>query len=48
MSKWPEGTHWYVTCNGSIVEVDGIPKWNKEKDAWDAAERWINKGKVKQ
>lgn len=41
--KWPEGTHWYITCNGSKVEVDGIPKWINEKDAWTAAERWIKK-----
>ena len=45
VSKWPEGTHWYITCNGSVVEVDGIPKWINEKDAWDAAERWIKKEK---
>lgn len=44
VSKWPEGTHWYITCNGSVVEVDGIPKWINERDAWDAAGRWIKIG----
>ena len=44
VSKWPEGTHWYITCDGAKVEVDGIPKWINEKDAWDAAKRWLKRG----
>jgi hypothetical protein len=41
VSKWPEGIHWYITCNGASVIVDGIEKWKSEKDAWTAAKKWV-------
>lgn len=42
VSKWPEGIHWYITVDGKSVIIDGIEKWKSEKDAWDAAKKWIN------
>ena len=41
VSKYPNGTHWYITCNGTSIVVDGIEKWKTEKTAWAASERWL-------
>jgi hypothetical protein len=45
VSKWPEGTHWYITVNGCAVVVDGMEKWKSEKNAWDAAKKWVESEK---
>ena len=47
VSKWPSGTHWYITCNGTSVEIDGIIKYKSEKNAWEAADKWIKDNKEK-
>lgn len=43
VSRWPDGTHWYVWLDGKGVLIGGVPKWRTEKAAWDAVERWLLK-----
>lgn len=41
VSKWPEGKHWYITCNDTPVIIDDTEKYNTEAEAWKAANKWL-------
>ena len=43
VSKWPAGTHWYLTIHGTSIVVDGREKWQTEQEAMDAVKKWMGK-----
>lgn len=43
VSRFPGGTHWYVKIGDMELHEDGNIKWMTEKEAWEAARRYISK-----
>lgn len=47
ITKWPYGQHFYITVNGTTMEVDGKEKWNTVEAAEEAKETLIKRNRFK-
>ncbi|MCK9154713.1 MAG: hypothetical protein M0P12_01215 [Paludibacteraceae bacterium] len=42
VSRWPDCKHFYVVKGYGTLVLEGREKWNTEKEAWEAVERFKN------
>lgn len=48
IKKWPNGTHYYISLNGSAVHLDGKEKWDSKKEAEEAISNKLKTLKTKE
>ncbi len=47
ISRWPLCKHFYISVNGTNVEINGVSKWNTITAAEEAKERYLKRNRFR-